>query len=122
MLRVLQAFRWLNRHAASSVLLFLLVGTVAFLDFLAWFRMEMVQRKFMLMNPQTIHGMRAIDLIHDEFWMVIVYVAVFWAGLLWLEIRNAPRWTVWLTFAFLAMPCLTYASICAYIGNKMIIW
>ena len=78
--------------------------------------------RFAIMDDRTFREMRAIDVIHAHFWIVIGYTAFSLACLLWLEFRAAPRWSVWVTFIVLALPVLAYSSACLHIGNKFILW
>jgi len=119
---IAKALKWFNRHAASSMLLVLLLGASAVADFMARTRMDMANRRFAIMDGRTVREMRVIDFIHAHLWIVIAYLAVFLAFLLWLEFRGAPRWSVWVTFIMLAVPALTYGSACLHIGNKFILW
>jgi hypothetical protein len=92
----------------------------AFADFMARIRMDLANRQFAIMDERTVREMRVIDFIHTHLWMVIAYVAVFLACLLWLESRPMPRWSVWVTFIVLALPALAYGNACLHIGNKFI--
>jgi hypothetical protein len=74
------------------------------------------------MDERTVSQMGIIDSMHAHQWMAIVYGAVFLGMLLYLEFRNAPRWSVWITFCLLALPCMPYAGACLRIGNKIILW
>src|SRR6266542_2310884 len=115
------ALKWINRHSASSVLLLLVLGASTFAHVLARVRMDMASR-FAIMDDRTIGQMRVINFVHAHCWVAIAYAVVFLASLLWLELRDAPRWVVWVTFVLLALPCLTYAWACLCIGNKVILW
>ena len=119
---IFQALKWFNRHGASSVLLVLLLGASAFVDFSARFQMDMANRQFALMDDRTVREMGLIDFIHSHLWMVIAYAVVFLVCLLWLEFRAAPRWSIWVTFIVLALPVMAYGSACLHIGNKFILW
>jgi len=116
------ALKWFNRYAASSMLLVLLLGASAFADFMARIRMDMANRQFAILDDRTAREMSVIDFIHAHLWIVIAYVAVFLACLVWLEFRAAARWSVWVTFIVLALPALAYGSACLHIGAKFILW
>ena len=60
--------------------------------------------------------MTLIDFINGHGWMAMAYVAVFLGSLVWLEMRGAPRWSVWTTFLILSLPCFAYLRACLYIG------
>jgi hypothetical protein len=121
-MQILAALKWINRHSASSVLLLLLLSASTFAHVLARVRMDMASRQFAIMDDRTIRQMGLIDFMHAHYWVAIAYAAVYLGSLLWLEIRGAPRWAVWVTFGLLALPCLVYAGACLRIGNKFILW
>jgi hypothetical protein len=98
------------------------LGACAFADFMARLRMDMFSRQFAIMDERKIRDMTVIDFIHGQYWVVIAYVAVFLACLLWLEIRAASRWTVCVAFIVLALPALAYGRACLHIGSKVILW
>jgi hypothetical protein len=72
------------------------------------------------MNMHTVRSMAAIDFLRGHGWFAGVFVFLFIGSLLYLELRDAPRWSVWLVFVFLAAPCVAYFMICADIFNKFI--
>ena len=84
--------------------------------------MDLASRRFAIMDDRTVREMSVIDFIHGHLWIVVAYVVVFLACLLWLEFRASPRWAVWVTFVVLASPVLAYARACLHIGNKFIMW
>jgi len=116
-----KAAKWAYRNTASSMLLVLLLGACALADFLARTRMYLANRKFAIMDVHTLRQMGLIDFIHAHTWIIFTYVAVFTAFLLWLELRAAPRWSVWATFIVLALPMVAYGSACLHISNKFIL-
>ena len=116
-----KAIKWSYQNTASSMLLVLLLATCAVIDFLARARMELANRKFAVMDVHTLRQIRLIDFTHAHSWIVFAYVAVFLAFLLWLELRTAPRWSIWGTFMALSVPALLYANACLHISNKLIL-
>jgi hypothetical protein len=117
-----ETYRRLNRHGASSIFAILFLGAISFAHFMARTRMDICHRQFALMYSRTIHEMALIDFIDSHFWLVFAYAVLYVASLLWLEIRSAPRWTIWLTFVLLAVPTMVYARAALHIGNKLIDW
>jgi len=115
-----EAVKWVNRHCTAVALATLLFVLCGFDHFLALVKMDAVSRRFPIMNSQTERSMAAIDFLHGHRWFAGVFMLVFIGSLLYLELRNAPRWSVWLVFLFLAAPCVAYLMICAYINNKFI--
>src|SRR6266516_4864827 len=116
------ALKWINRHSAPSVLLLLILGASTFAHVLAHVRMDAASRQFAIMDDRTIGQMRVIDFMNAHRSAAITYAAVFLVSLLWLELRDAARWVVWVTFVLLALPCVTYAWACLCVGNKVILW
>ena len=111
--------RYYQNTASSMLLVFLMVGC-GLADHLARTRLDPGNHTLASMDGHTMRQMRLIDFAHAHSWMVFVYVAVFLAFLLWLELRNAPRWSVWATFAMLALPALAYGSACLHVSKKLI--
>jgi hypothetical protein len=112
--------KWLNQRATTVVTAILLVELCSFTHFLALTKMDVVERKFPIMNPRTEHNMSLIDFLNGHRWFVVVFILMFIGSLLYLELRNVPRWSVWLTFFLFAAPCLMYLIVCAYISNKFV--
>ena len=112
--------KWLNRPTVALVGAMSLLGICGFAHFLALVKMDVVERKFPIMNPSTEHNMVLIDFLNGHRWFVVVFILMFIGSLLYLELRNAPRWSVWLTFFAFAAPCLEYLMVCGYIANKFV--
>lgn len=52
---------------------------------------------------------------HPAFWVVLL---LFYAYcLVWLELRHAPRWSVWAVLVAFAVPTIAYAWICFAVGT-----
>ena len=116
-----EKWKWVNRHGASPLGLLILLGFCAMAHYLAFERMEFAQRQFAFMDAKTIQRMAIIDFIHNHLWLVTPYALVFLGSLLWLEIRSAPRWAIWVSFLFLALPCSAYVRGCIAIFNKFVV-
>ena len=116
----LAVVKWLNRHTVALAGAISLLGICGFTHFLALVKMDVMERKFPIMNPRTEHNMALIDFLNGHRWFVAVFILMFIGSLLYLELRNAPRWSVWLTFFVFAAPCLMYLMVCAYISNKFV--
>ena len=87
---------------------------------LARARMEAGHRQFPVMEPRTIRSMAVIDFLHQHWAMPYLYLVVFVGSLIYLEWRNAPRWSQWVVFFFFALPAITYFIGCVRIGGKVI--
>jgi uncharacterized membrane protein YecN with MAPEG domain len=112
----------MKRHKASSVGLPLLAVVGAGAHFLARFRMERSGRQFAFMDPITVRHMPLIDTMHAHLGYAVGYAAVFLGTLLWLELRGAPRWVIWITFALLSVPSLDYTWACIALGTRFAIY
>src|SRR6266568_8045440 len=110
--------KWANRHSAAifgATLLFALCG---FTHFLALEKMGSVGRQFPIMNLRTEHSMALIDFLNSHRSYAAIFILVFIGSLLYLELRDAPRWSVWLVFFLFAAPCIVYLIAGAYVSNK----
>jgi hypothetical protein len=116
------ALKRMKRYGGSVVSLIVLFGLMAFIHWDARFRMDMASRQFAIMDDRALREMSFIDFIHGHLWIVAAYAVVFFACLVWLKFRGAPRWLVWITFLVLALPLLVYGRACLHIGNKFIMW
>jgi hypothetical protein len=112
--------KWLNRHGVSPTLATLLLLLCVGAHILALTKMDIVNRQFPLMNARTAHNMALIDFLNGHLWFAIGFAFLFIGSLLHLELRNAPRWSVWLVFFSFAAPCIAYLMVCAYISGKFI--
>jgi hypothetical protein len=108
-----RAAQWLNRHGTSWALLVLLLALCAFAHFLAATKIEVLRGLPLEMDAQSLRREAGIQFIHQHWWFVLPYVTFFAGSLVWLEAREAPRWSVWSVFAVLAIPCLMYLCICS---------
>jgi len=60
---------------------------------------------------------RFITYVDAHGWLALSFVALFAATVLWLQIRRSPRWSLWLTFAALALPMFGYMWVCLGVGT-----
>jgi hypothetical protein len=107
-----RAAKWINRHGTSAALLLLLVGGCAYAHLVAATKADLLREVAMNMDPASLRRGAGIEFIHNHWWFVLPYLAVFGGSVVWLEARNAPRWAVWTVFMVLAVPCFMYAWAC----------
>ena len=107
-----RAIRWINRHGTSSALLVLLLAACAFGHLFAAAKIDILRGLVINMDSLSLRREAGIQFIHNHWWFVLPYVTLFGGSLVWLEAREAPRWSVWSVFAVLAVPCLMYMRIC----------
>jgi len=100
-------------------MLALVLGLAVLVHGMARLKMDLADH-FALMDMRTLRELRLIAYVHTHLWLPASYAVVFFACLLWLEIRVVPRWAVWLSFILLSMPCLAYMWACAHIDNKVL--
>src|SRR5262249_41258155 len=122
LMRASEIYKSINRKAASTFLLFLMLSGCAMADFMARERMLWSNRHFFVEDDRAVQEMSIIDFISAHHWMAFVYVAVFLSSLWWLEFRHPARWVVWVTFGLMALPCLAYGRACLHVGMKFIDW
>src|SRR5450631_69486 len=108
--------KWVNRHCSSLVLAASLLLPCGVEHIMALARMDSVNRQFPIMNLRTERGMATIDFLNDNRWIAWVFAVAFIGSLLYLELRAAPRWSVWLVFFSFTAPCIFYLIGCAYIN------
>ena len=66
--------------------------------------------------------LRFIASIEANPWMPLLFVSLFVATVLWLQFRPSPRWSLWITFALLALPMLGYVWVCMRIGTSSLVF
>jgi hypothetical protein len=109
---------WVNRHAAVILTALLLLAICTIAHVIALAKMDIVNRQFPIMNARTEHSMALIDFSNNHWWFAGGFAFLFIGSLLFLELRNAPRWSILLAFLLLAVPCVVYLMVCSYIANK----
>lgn len=101
-----------TRHVVSQLLALYVIGVCALAHCQASERLEFYRPSLASSAVKSARRIAIIDFIHLNWWIVMPYLAVWFAFLLWMEIRACPRWAVWATFCALAMPCVAYAWGC----------
>jgi len=94
---VLQELSWLNRPCAALALLGLLLAFSWAMHFSAMGRIEFLKGVSLQFEPRMLRNMAGIEFIHGHWWFVLPYLTLFAGSLVWLAVRNAPRWSVWKT-------------------------
>jgi hypothetical protein len=106
-IRKFEALKWLRKTGApvAALALLLHIGSV-------FHRMAIA--RLLEMNRWRMAGADAqvIGYVDSHRWVVPVFAAFFAACLACLQFRRSPRWSVRLTFAFLALPVLGYTWVC----------
>ena len=119
-MRIGELHRALNRYVAHPVLVVFLFAFCVSCHKLALWQMGLCNRNFIVMDTETVHNMALIDFVGNNYPLAIIYLVFFEGLLLFLAIRGCPRWSIWITFLVLSMPCLMYMYVCAFISGKMI--
>lgn len=119
---LLQRIQWLNRHGASSALLVLLLLFCALMHYSALAKIEILSPISPASEPRLFRSMVGVQYFDAHWWYALPYLVIFFGTLICLETRNAPRWAVWITFLFLALPFLGYAWACVRIANRLILF
>ena len=113
-------FRAINRHAAIYVCLAAFFGLGWIIHYLAFLKMEICNRQFVVMNDKTLRAMALIDWVSAHSRLAIVYVFSVVASIAFLQIRGRPPWAYWLAAVLFCLPCVVYCTTCAYIANKLL--
>ena len=111
-LNTVQTVRWMNRHTAACGLSALLLGLAACAHQMAFRWINLTDANFAGLDGRIVRRILIVEFIDAHLWIILPYVALCLVSQLRLEWRDAPRWAVWLTFGFLAMPCLLYVWGC----------
>ncbi len=112
---------WINKHGHTLVTFILFALACFCADSWASFKVMMVDKQFLITDARTIRQMGAIDFMHENIWIICAYAAFFFATLLWMEIRNLPRWARWGAFAGLAAPWILYTHACIDLSGKFVL-
>lgn len=109
---------WVNRHVASLFMTFALSGLCVFWHQVAWSKMIAAGDHFAVIDSVDQNRMALIQFLNRHWWLAGSYVLFFCGSLLFLETNNAPRWSVWMAFLILAVPCVIYLAACVHVANN----
>ena len=93
---------WLNENATLPFCFVLLLGLCAF-----WHRFAVGE-----IATGEIPTAPLLVFMDNRPWLVTAYLAIVLAILFFSAWRRHPRWSRWLTFSFLAAPCIVYLHVC----------
>jgi hypothetical protein len=111
-IRPMDALKWINRRAGPIAALLLLIAAGIFVHRIALAQVEMISTLSAKMEPPAAERVQFVNYINTHPWFVLPYFAAFACGVLWMQFRQLPRWSLWLTFFLLALPILGYMWIC----------
>jgi hypothetical protein len=115
-----ESLRWFNHNGASLGAIILLAGMCALLHFFAELKLEMSNRRFLLMDARAIREIKLIDFMDAHYWIAIAYFAACFGMLMWLKLRCVSWYYSRLAFAMLALPCVAYVWACMHIWGKFV--
>ena len=121
-MRTFEAVKWINRTGAPLAVLALLLAAGAIVHRMAVTRLDMADGRLPVMDATTHGRVRFIGYVDTHPWIALLFAVLFAASLLWLQFRQSPRWSLWLTFALLALPILGYIWVCLRVGTTPMIW
>lgn len=121
-MRTFEALQWINKRGAPLAVLALLLAFGALTHRMSIARLEMTDWHLPATDARAESRARFIGYIDAHPWVAVLFAALFAASLLWLQFRESPRWSLWLTFALLALPVLGYAWVCLRVGTAPMIW
>src|SRR6266542_7162582 len=111
-MRTSEALKWINKRSAPLAVLALLLAFAAFTHRMAITRLDMADWRLPGMDARAEGRVRFIGYVHAHPCVALLFAVLFAASLVWLQFRQSPRWSLWLTFAFLALPVLGYTWVC----------
>ena len=109
--------KWFGRFAGPGLGAFCLLEYCAVVHYMALSRIETSLRGYVV-DPKMARRVALIDLIQNNGWIVGFYALVFFGMLWWLGRRSMPKWTVWMCFASLSLPCLAYGWGCFAVWQR----
>jgi len=121
-MRILEAFKWINGRGAPLAVLALLLAFGTCIHRLAITRLDMSEWRLVGADGRAESRVRFVSYVDAHPWVVVLFAAFFAGSLVWLQFRQSPRWSLWLTFAFLALPVLGYAWVCLCVESAPLIW
>ena len=110
---------WMNQHGAALVLFMIVMIVCVNTHMWGFAKATTFKGRFLLWDDRAAGEVNLIQSVHAHWWIAIPYGVLVASCLAWLEIRNAPRWTVWVSFLLLSLPAAAYANACAHIFGKM---
>jgi len=96
----------------------ILALTAVVADTVAYHKMQLLT----FVDAATYYQMAMIAFIHPHWWLALPYFAGILTRIFWLEVRGAPRRSVWLTLILLLTPCLMYTWACLSIDSRVVIF
>ncbi len=121
-MRTLAALKWLNRRGAPLAVLALLLATAMFARLMALTRVGVIDGLLPTRTDRAEGRLQFIKHVDAHPWIAVLFAVFFAGSLLWLQFRHSPRWTLWLTFALLALPVFGYLWICFRVGTEPLVW
>ena len=106
--------KWINQHGASFALAALLVGLCALFHRGAFSTTQMIG----IPSPAEVNSgfernLVLIDFINKNWDLVAYYLTLFAGSLVYMELRNNPRWAKCSCWIIFAAPCIMYLRICS---------
>ena len=121
-MRAFEALKSINARGAPIAVLALLLAFGAFTHKMATTRFDISNWRLARPDARAEVRVRFIGYVDAHPWVVIMFAAIFAGSLVWLQVRQSPRWSLWLTFTLLALPVLAYAWVCLRVGTAPLIW
>ena len=121
-MRMLETLKWINSRGAPLAVLALLLAAGVFIHHMALVRLDMTDGRLPDTGAPTEGRLQLIVYVGAHPWLALLFAALFAGSLLWLQFRRLPRWSLWLTFALLALPVFGYMWVCMRVSTAPIIW
>ena len=116
-MNILRSIKWINRHSAAPAILALLLFAGLTVHLLAVENIPALKGLSAARDARLLRNIAGIEFINSNWWFVLPYLTLAFGILFYLEVRAAPRWAVWISFLFLALPALGYLCTCMRVGS-----
>jgi len=119
-MRLGEVLKAINRYASLPVCVLFVFGYCFGAHKYAEFTMELIDR-LKPMDSRTAHNVALIDFVSNHPGLAVGYFVFFEILLICLPLRRCPRWSSWLVFGVMLIPCCMYWFVCAYIVGKPLV-
>lgn len=115
--RSIGVIKSINRQVAPVVTLLLLLAAGMLAHHIAMAHVDLIGELSAKVQPTVAGRVRFVEYLNGHPLITLPYLTVFAAGLFWMQCRELPRWSLWLTLAFFALPLCGYIWICFRIST-----
>ena len=112
----------INQEGYIYLCLGLFAALGYFLHLVAAAKIGISGGEFIIMNQRTEHNILLIGLVQANAWIPALHALLAIGGVIFLQLRGHPRWTLWMWSATICAPWVLYLDACVHIGGKFILF